>query len=128
MEVVLNLPDKTYGKAARLAQLMNRDVSQVLADVIEDGLSPLGASISVAFKPVEELSDDEVLDVAELQMNEAQGNRLGRLLDRQQAGKLDEDERSELAALAQVYYECLVRKAQGIAEAVRRGLMEPLES
>lgn len=128
MEVVLNLPDKTYGKAAQLAQLMNREVSQVLAEVIEDGLSPLGESISVAFKPVEELSDEEVLEVAELRMNEAQGKRLGRLLDRQQAGKLNEGERSELAALAQVYYEGLVRKAQGMAEAVRRGLMEPLES
>ncbi|MGH9835358.1 MAG: hypothetical protein ACREBD_06410 [Blastocatellia bacterium] len=77
---------------------------------------------------VEELSDDEILEMAELRMNEAQGKRLGRLLDRQQAGKLDEDGQRELAALAQVYHEGLVRKAQGIAEAVRRGLMEPLGS
>ncbi len=84
--------------------------------------------MSVAFKPIEELSDDEVLDVAGLRMNKAQGQRLGRLLDCQQAGKLNEDERRELAALAQIYHEGLVRKAQGIAEAVKRGLMEPLGS
>jgi hypothetical protein len=82
----------------------------------------------VALKPVEELSDSEVLDVAELRMDEAQGKRLGILLDRQQAGELSEYERSELASLTQVYYESLVRKAQGMAEAVRRGLMEPLRS
>jgi hypothetical protein len=67
-----------------------------------------------------------VLAAVDLRMDEAQGRRLGRLLDRQQAGKLRETERNELAALMQVYHECLVRKAQALGEAVRRGLREPL--
>ncbi len=86
------------------------------------------STFSVRLKPVEELSDKEVLEVAELQMTESQGARLSALLDRQQAGELSEYERNELASLMQVYYESLARKARGIAEAVRRGLMEPLES
>src|SRR5713226_9670621 len=64
--------------------------------------------------------------LVDLRMEEAQGRRLGRLLDRQQAGKLREEGRNELAALMQVYHECLVRKAQALSEAVRRGLREPL--
>jgi len=61
-------------------------------------------------------------------MDDPQGRRLGRLLNRQQAGKLTEEERYELTALMQVYHECLVRKAQALGEAVRRGLREPLTS
>lgn len=124
-QVILNLPDRVYNQAARLAELMNQDVPRVLAETIESVLSPLGTSDS-DLTPVGELSDNEVLAAADLRMDEAQGRRLGKLLDRQQAGKLREAERNELAALMQVYHECLVRKAQALGEAVRRGLREPV--
>jgi hypothetical protein len=123
--VILNLPDEVYNQAARLAELMNQDVPHVLAETIESVLSPLGASAS-HLTPVCELSDRELLAAADLRMNEAQGRRLGRLLDRQQSSKLKESERDELAALMQVYHECLVRKAQALGEAARRGIREPL--
>ncbi len=119
--VILNLPDEVYNQA----ELMNQDVPHVLAETIESVLSPLGAS-GGELTPVGKLSDSEVLAAADLRMEEAQGRRLGRLLDRQQAGRLREAERNELAALMQVYHECLVRKAQALREAVRRGLREPL--
>jgi hypothetical protein len=96
-----------------------------LVETIESVLSPLGASAG-DLTPFDELSDNEVLAAVDLRMDEAQGRRLGRLLDRQQAGKLRGAERDELAALMQVYHECLVRKAQALGEAVRRGLREPL--
>lgn len=127
MEVVLNLPDNLYAQVARLAQLTNRDVSLVLTDTIESVILPLGPS-QADLKPAEELSDEELLAVADLRMDEAQGKRLGKLLYRQQAGELSEVERSELAALMQVYHEGLVRKAQALSEAVKRGLREPLSS
>jgi len=120
-EVILSLPDTVYHQAALLAQVMNQDVSRVLAEAIESLLSPLGSS-AVVLTPVKELSDSEVLAAADLRMDEAQGKRLGKLLDRQEAGKLNEAERSELAALMQVYHGNLVRKAQALGEAVRRGL------
>jgi len=126
-EVILNLPDDVYHQAARLAQLMNQDVSRLLAETIESALSPLGPS-GAALGPVGALSDSELLATAELRMGETHGQRLGKLLDRQQAGGLNEAERGELAALMQVYHENLVRKAQALAEAVRRGLREPLAS
>ena len=124
-QVILNLPDEVYDQAERLAELMNQDVPRVLAETIESALSPLGTSAG-ELTPVGELSDSEVLAAADLRMDEVQGRRLGRLLDRQQGDKLREAERTELAALMQVYHECLVRKAQALGEAVRRGLREPL--
>ena len=127
MDVILHLPDEVYDQAARLAQLMNQDVSSVLTETIESALSPLGASLNDP-TPVKKLSDDDLLAVAGSRMDQAQGKRLGRLLDRQQAGKLAETERRELAALMQVYHQCLVRKAQALSEVVRRGLRERLAS
>ncbi len=49
-------------------------------------------------------------------------------LNKQQAGQLTEDERTELMAPMQVYQQGLLRKAQALSEAVRRGLREPLEA
>lgn len=57
-------------------------------------------------------------------MNSIQDRRLSLLLNKQQAGKLIEAERVELSALMQVYQEGLLRKAQALSEAVRRGLRE----
>jgi predicted transcriptional regulator len=54
--ISLNLPDKVYQQAARLAQLMNRDVSRLLAETIESALSPLG-TFEADIAPVENLSD-----------------------------------------------------------------------
>ena len=45
----------------------------------------------------------------------------------QQAQKLSVPEQTELLALMQVYQEGLLRKAQALREAVRRGLRPPLE-
>ena len=73
------------------------------------------------------LTDAELLALTDLQLPAAQDQRLSTLLDRQQAGALTEQERAELVALCQLYQEGLRRKAQALAEAVRRGLREPLD-
>ena len=72
-------------------------------------------------------SDEETLANAELQMPAAEDERLSDLLDRQQAATLSAAERSELAALMALYQRLLLRKAQGLREAVRRGLRGPIE-
>ena len=125
-QVTVTLSDEGYRRAERLAQITGRDVADVLADTIDLSLSPLSPS-SEEVKPVSTLSDGEVLALAELQMDPAQDRRLSTLLNRQQAGVLTEAERPELLALMQVYQEGLLRKAQALHEAVRRGLREPLE-
>jgi len=125
-QVTLTLPDEVYRRAERLAQLSSRDVADVLADTIALSLLPVTLE-SEAVEPVSALSDEEVLVLADLQMAPEQDQRLSSLLDKQQAGILIETERSELLALMQVYQESLLRKAQALHEAVRRGLREPIE-
>ena len=72
-------------------------------------------------------SDDDVLAAADVGLPVAEDRRLSELLDRQQAGLLADSERAELKALMEMYQEGLLRKAQALREAVRRGLREPLQ-
>lgn len=76
--------------------------------------------------PVSQLSDEEVIALSELQMSRNRDRRLSRLLNKQQAGRIDESEQSELMMLMQDYQEKLLQKARALREAVRRGLRAPL--
>jgi hypothetical protein len=125
-QITLTLPDETYRRAVHLARLTGRDIADVLADTLDISLQPLGAELATG-KPVVELSDSEILAAADSQMEPAQDRRFSELLDKQQAGKLTNDERPELLALMQVYQEGLLRKAQALNVAVQRGLRKPLE-
>ena len=72
-------------------------------------------------------SDEETLANADLQMPAAEDERLSALLAQQQAATQTAAERSELAALMALYQRLLLRKAQGLREAVRRGLRGLIE-
>ena len=67
-----------------------------------------------------------VLALSRLELPPTQDRRLSALLEQQQAGTLTDAERGELLTLMQAYQEGLLRKAQALQEAVRRGLREPL--
>jgi hypothetical protein len=123
--VTVTLPDNVYQQVAQLARLANLEVNEVLAEAIELSLLP-GTSQCSAAKPVTSLSDKEVLKLARLQMSPAEDRRLSQLLHRQQAGTLVPEHRTELLSLMHAYGNGLMRKAQALSEAVRRGLRTPL--
>ena len=122
--VTLSLPDDLYRRAEGVARLTSRDVADVLADAI--ALSLLSFSDLSAQARPEDLTDEDVLKLADDQLEPSQDRRLSELLGKQQDGILPPEERAELAALMQVYQERLLRKAQALNEAVRRGLRQPL--
>jgi len=124
--VTLDLPDEVVRRAHCLASLSNRDVAQILAEAVSVALPPLDAVFGEQAGAVSEMPDAEVLRLADLQFTAAQDRSLSRLLDKQQGGVLADEERRELLALMQVYQGGLLRKAEALAEAVRRGLREPL--
>ena len=125
-QILVTLPDETYRRAVHLARLTGREIAEVLADTLDISLQPLGAELVIG-KAVSELSDVEVLTATDAQMEAAQERRFSELLDKQQAGQLTDEQRPELLALMHIYQEGLLRKAQALNEAVRRGLCEPLE-
>jgi hypothetical protein len=125
MHVMVSLPDAVYRSAARLAQLTHRDIGDILTDTLALSLPAL-PDTGDAVVPITELSDAEVLSMANLELPPAQDRRLSLLLERQQAGTLSTGDQADLRLLMQAYHEGLLRKAQGLHEAVRRGLREPL--
>jgi len=125
-QITISLPEETYRRAKALAQLTRRDVADVMADALSLSLPQLDTmNLETA---VANLSNEEVLALADLQMDVADDNKLSQLLDKQQAGTLTETERIELIRLMQIYQSSLLQKAEGLAEAVQRGLREPMAS
>jgi predicted DNA-binding protein len=125
-QVVVDLPDEIYHRAESLARLTRREVGEVLADAITLSLPSLD-DLSAEGRPMAECSDREVVELTRVQLPSAQDKRLSKLLERQQAQRLGEAERIELQGLMQLYQEGLLRKAEALREAVRRGLQGPLE-
>lgn len=125
--VTVNLSDEVYQRAKRFALIANRDLSSVIADTIANSF-PLTGIDSDLISPVADLTDEQVMALTQLEMEPLQDAKLSNLLDKQQACTMEIGEPEELESLMQVYREGLLRKATALAEAVKRGLMEPLDS
>jgi hypothetical protein len=74
----------------------------------------------------ESLSDEELLAVADGQMEPALQDELSKLLEWKQEGELDETGQRRLDDLMRLYRTALVRKARALQLAVHRGLRPPL--
>ena len=127
VSVLVALPDNVYHRAENIARLTSRDVADVLADTIEISLPSVNVNPKHPLE-IKGLSDDAVLAWVGQEMEPDADQRLSYLLGQQQDGLLGETERMELAALMQLYQEGLLRKAQALAEAVHRGLIDPIGS
>ena len=125
-QVVLDLPEDTYQRAAQFAAYARRDLADVIASTLATALP--SSDVINQIKDIANLPDSEVLALTKLRMEPAADRRLSELLDQQQAGELDERASVELAALMRIYEINLLRQSQALAEAVERKLIPPLES
>ena len=124
-QVTITLPEELYENAQRWARITHREIPETLADILANALLPVQIAPDLE-KPISALSDKDVLALASTQMTEASGRRLSDLLQRQREDRLAEAEHRELLALMQVYDQLWVRQSEALAEAVRRGLQDPL--
>ncbi len=125
VEVTLQLPEQLVEHAKRFGEATHREVGQVLADTLELMWATTEAVPEHA-SPVSTLSDEDVLALANAKMDRVHNARLGELQARGKAHGLTDAERAELLALLQMYQVGQLRKSEGLAEAVRRGLRAPL--
>ena len=125
-QVTVKLHGELYENAKRWATITRRDLPDTLADVIALVLSPIDLAPGSA-KPIAQLSNREVLALSHARLKPVQGRRLSDLLQKQREGVLTGRERRDLAALIQVYNQIWLRQSEALAEAVRRGLREPLK-
>ena len=104
-----------------MAASAEQPVQGVLTEVLATALTAWEAQ----GQPIPPLSDGQVLAICDSEMAPEQNDRLSELLDKQQAGTLRPDEQPELWALMRIYELGQLRKAEALAEAVRRGLRAP---
>jgi len=129
IDITLTLPDNLIEHAKRFGQVTQRDVKSVLAEALEMIWPTFGnLPDTKAYPLVSILGDAEVLALADAKMDLIQNQRLGALQEKGKTSGLTIEERYELMALMQIYQIGQLRKSEGIAEAVRRGLRPPLSA
>lgn len=116
-QMTVQVSDYAIQHARQIAVSSRQSVESVLSKMID---------AFVAEKPVEFLSDDEVLALSEMRMSDEQDEELSDLLARQREAQLDAEGRRRLSELMQVYEQGLLRKSEALRVAVERGLREPL--
>lgn len=125
--VTIHLPDDLYQRAERFAKLSNRDLASVITDTVQSSLPPMGDYID-RLQPIETLSDSEILALANSKMQSDQDDRMSLLLAHQRENELLDGEAQELEVLMQAYQEGWLRQTTALVQAVKRGLMEPMDS
>lgn len=122
--VTLELPDHVYRHMSRLAKSTDRGLSEIITDLMDMVLGLITFDLETS---INSMSDEDVLVLTELELEQDKDVRLSDLLYEQQAANLNPAQRLELEALMYVYNVGLLRKSEALAEAVRRGLRQPLE-
>lgn len=115
--VKLNIPDNVADLAREVAANTHRRVEDVLVEWLDRASSDV---------PVEELSDEQVLTLANIQMDAKQQEELHDLLDLNREGLLEDKTRARFDELMDIYRRGLVRKSEALRVAVQRGLRPPL--
>ena len=120
MEISVKLPNNLYQTVSALAQSKKKSVAEIIKNAVRKAVLEASEKIE---RPLADCSDEEVLALARMKMSAAENRRMSKLLSKQREETITPLERNELDALLRVYQVGNLRKAQGIAEAVQRGLL-----
>jgi hypothetical protein len=121
MQTTVNLSENAYQYISSIAQMTERTIDEVIEDTFENRFEK---EVEILKKSAELSSDTEVLELANYRMPEKESNRLSNLLAKNSEKKLSENEIKELHRLMQINRINDLRKAIGIVEAIRRGLIK----
>jgi hypothetical protein len=104
--VVINLSNDVYLRVEKFASLANRELSDILVDMLSHNLPPidLGGNELQSYnldKPesIADLSDSQVMALTKLEMEPLQDAKLSDFLEKQQSGTLAPEEPQELQYL-----------------------------
>jgi hypothetical protein len=124
MQTTVNLSENAYQYVASIAQMTERTIDEVIEETFENRFEE---EVEMLKKSIELSTDNEVLELANFQMPEKQSNRLSRLLAKNGERNLTENKKEELSSLMQINRLNDLRKAIGIVEAMKRGLIKSAE-
>ncbi|MGI8786965.1 MAG: hypothetical protein ACR2HG_04290 [Pyrinomonadaceae bacterium] len=123
MEVTLNLPENIYRNFTELAEKKHRRIEEIITDKLQDDFSAETADYA---ETVAGWTDEDVLALAKLKLPKEQATRMSELADKVQCGTISRVEENEQEIYLEIYNNANLRKAYGIAEAVKRGLISSL--
>lgn len=124
MEVTLNLPENVYRNFSKIAEEKHLRVEEVITGKLQDDFS--GELVNFE-ETIAAWSDEDVLLLAKLKLPKEQAERMSELSDKVQRGIISKVEENELEIYLEIYNNANLRKAYGIAEAVKRGLISSPE-
>lgn len=113
--VTLELPQTIYLPARRMAEVTNRPLEDLLVCALEASLPPLDGLPSELVEDLvglESLDDESLRQVMVSKVPTAQQDELDRLLRKNQAGTLTEQERQKLDRLQREADRVMLRKAR----------------
>jgi hypothetical protein len=120
MEITLNLPENVYRNFTELAEKKHRRVEDLIADRLQSDFSVDKEDYE---ETVASWTDEAVLALANLKIPKEQADRMSVLLERLDEGVISEAEERELEVYTEFSQIATFRKAYGIAEAVKRKLI-----
>lgn len=125
MEISVKLPDSLYQNVSALAQAKKKSVAEIIKNaarkaVIEDS-TDFEEQAKIIEQSIEFCSNKEVLELANLQMPEDE--RLDYLFEKNRESVLTKKEHAELTKAVELSRINDLRKAFGIIEAKKRGLI-----
>ena len=113
--VTLELPQTIYLPARRMAEVTNRSLEDLLVSALKASLPPLDGLPSELVEDLielESLDDESLRQVMVSKVPTAQQRKLDRLLRKNQAGTLTEQERQRLDRLQREADRVMLRKAR----------------
>ncbi len=121
MEVKVNLSENAFENISFLATLNKQSVGKIIEDAVSNHFAE---TVEMLKESIKFCTDEEVLDLANLKMTAKQDKRFSILLAKQRESEITSPERKELRTLMQIYETSTLRKAIGIGEAIKRGLIK----
>lgn len=131
--ITITLPTRLAVQARSLAQVRRQNLPEFLLMELQRVLiKKNGSRISSVRRPSYKLrhltqsSDQEVMQAANARMEKWQALQMHRLIHQAGARQLSSEEQKILDTLLEIHNETARRKAHGIAEAIHRGLLPPM--
>lgn len=125
MEISVKLPNNLYQKVSHLAQVKKKSIAEVIKSAVKKAVIEDSFDFEEQTKIIEQsikfCSDKEILELANLQMPE--DKRLNFLFEKNRESILTKKEHTELTKAVELSRVNDIRKAFGIVEAKKRGLI-----
>src|SRR5439155_8850911 len=114
--IELRLPSEIALWANEIATLTDRDLQAILIDWLKLGLEGI----------VAQLSNEQVISLSKLMMNDAQNEELSKLLAQQREREISDEARVRLRELLDIYEYGMLWKAEALKVGVQRGILPPM--